>query len=65
MNAIPSYYHVLLAAAQASEAVDNFDLRSDDPQSDEEFQRLLRESLVAQKNLIRFILDHPNLINEL
>jgi hypothetical protein len=57
-NPLPDYYLLLGNAHATSEVVDHFDLRSEDPSSAAEFQRLLKESTEAQMELCRYVLRH-------
>jgi hypothetical protein len=59
-NPLPDYFHLLLAASRASEAVDRFDLRSDDADSVTEFRKLQTKSLHATIAL----LDYSTMHNE-
>lgn len=58
---IPKYYQLLSEALKASESVDNFDLRSEDPVSAANFKGLLDGSNMAQKKLCYHIRKHQGL----
>lgn len=50
----PDYFELLYEAHAASEAVDMFDLHSDDPVSVKEWERLCSESADAQCELVAY-----------
>ena len=53
-NPLPDYHHLLLDAAAASEAVDRFDLHSDDPESAATFGVLKAQALAATVALLDY-----------
>jgi len=61
-NPLPNYFHLLLVASQASEDVDRFDLRSDDPDSVIKFRKLREESLQATLALLDYSVTHNEAI---
>jgi len=61
-NPLPDYFHLLLVASRASEAVDRFDLRSDDPDSVIAFRKLREESLQATIALLDYTTAHNEAI---
>jgi hypothetical protein len=61
-NPLPDYFHLLLVASRASEAVDRFDLRSDDPDSVIAFRKLRQESLQATIALLDYSETHNEAI---
>jgi hypothetical protein len=60
-----NYYGLLREAFQTQDAVDMFDLRSEDPVSAAEFLRLVKESDAAQLALIEFIKSNPNIVEDI
>jgi hypothetical protein len=61
----PAYYALLLDAADASNAVDNFDLHSEDPASIEAWEKLQLRDVEAQTALMFHILSHAEDAREL
>lgn len=55
---IPRYYDLLGEAQAASDAVDMFDLHSEDPQSVKAYKELYFESIQHQMHLINFVRDN-------
>lgn len=55
---LQEYYRLLRNAFSASEAVDNFDLRSENFESRRQWRSLVIESSRAQMELVVFIKDH-------
>lgn len=62
VNPLPEYFRLLLEASQASEAVDRFDLRSDDTDSVIIFRTLRKESLQATLALLDYSETHNEAI---
>ena len=58
MNHISPFFHLLGTAQHASEAVDNFDLHSEDAMSASKFSVLKAERTLACLALIAFVTQH-------
>lgn len=52
------YFSLLLDAFQASDAMDGFDLKSDDAQSVAAWRALVKECNAANAALVSFVLDN-------
>ena len=66
MTPSQEFIHLLYGAAFAAEAVDHFDLRSEQPANREVWNWLLNEQYQAEIDLIRFLLAHgPTIIADL
>jgi hypothetical protein len=59
-SAIPGFWERLRDAHEASEDVDNFDLRSEDPASVAEYEVLVKARRDMVANLIQYVQGHAN-----
>ena len=57
-NLLPTYYALLREAFTTSEAVDNFDLHSEDHESVKRWKELVMASGYAQGLLVQYASDH-------
>lgn len=63
-NPLLQFYYLLGCAQDASEAVDNFDLDSTNPESKKQWDILLAEQEKATVALVNYIKENPSLLLE-